>query len=185
MLLLGMIGFALHATAITPLTASTANQQIEEQNQVLAEDLLEASAANGSLQDALLHYDTTDERFVGATIQHDGAHTTGGPPNEFGQTLNGTFKDASIAFNVYIEYPDDTGRWHREPMVDQGTPSDQAVTASKTVVLYDDMVITDPDNDMTLGKVEAASAHEFHSASTSGGGPVYNVVRVTIVVWKM
>lgn len=186
MVLLGMVGFALHATAITPLTASTANQQIEEQNRVLAEDLLEGAHAEGTLQHALLHYNTSEGKFVGASLEHGGAHTTGGPPNPFGQALNETFKSHDIAFNVYVTYSVEGDRWHRVMMVDQGTPSDQAVTASKTVVLYDEMEITEAGNGKTVYEAHNDSGHQFYAAPADDDtGPAYNVVRVTVVVWKM
>lgn len=54
LLLISGLIFALQATAVTPLSASTSNQHIQNQQQLIASDILTTSAENETLQDALL-----------------------------------------------------------------------------------------------------------------------------------
>ena len=68
-------------------------------------------------------------------------------------------------------------------MVYRGEPSDNAVSASRTVTIYDDDNLTaPPSNQKTAGK-----ADNFADVvpPASGGTSVYNVVRVEVTVWRM
>lgn len=175
-LLLTAVLFTLQATALTPLTASTANQQIEEQNRALADDLLDTEAENGTLTDTVLYYNTTSEKYGPGDLNGFPDE----PPGAFGDTVSRTFGSQNVAYNIYVEYQDKNGVLQREKLVFQGAPSDNAVAASKTVVLYDDMEITEPGNNMTLSEDP-----NFFAPDLEPNNPVYAVVEVKIVVWKM
>lgn len=182
-ILLSMIAFALQATVITPLTASTANQQIEEQNRALSNDLLETGTESGELTELLRHYNTTRNRYVNTT---DGTpfYTSGHPPTEYGNALSAVLTEDNIAFNVYAQYRTENGTEQRI-VVYQGEPSDNAATATKTVFLYDHMNVTDPNNDdVTLGEVDDDPDENFYMPDVDDG-PLYNVVRIEITSWKM
>ena len=62
--------FALQATAVTPLSASTSNQHLENQQRAVATDLLETSAANGDLRERPVL--VPGHRQVRVVGQHDG-----------------------------------------------------------------------------------------------------------------
>ena len=96
--------FSLGATSVTPLSASTSNQHIQNQQAAAANDLLASAAANGTLREAVVFWNTSEDGFHGAA--NDGFYTAGGPPNAFGAALNETFRNESVAFNVYVAYWD-------------------------------------------------------------------------------
>lgn len=177
-LLLTAVLFTLQATALTPLTSSTANQQIEEQNRALADDLLDVEAENGTLTTLVLDYNTTTESYNDVNPKLDSWPDE--PPGAFGNALSRTFGTQNVAYNIYVTYQDRSGSTQEEELVFQGQPSDNAVSASKTVVLYDDMEITDEGNSQTLSEDP-----DFFIADQRRNHPVYAVVEVRLVVWKM
>ncbi|WP_435063958.1 DUF7288 family protein [Halobaculum sp. EA56] len=171
--------FALQATAVTPLTASTSNQHIENQQAAVAEGTLAAAAENGTLAPTLLHWNASRERFIGSG--GDGVYAGGGPPTAFGATLNRTFGDDRIAFNVGVGYRTAGGGYDTTRMVYMGSPSDNAVSAARTVVLYDDDPLADGS-----GNVSAAAADgRFYAPDADPDGPLFGVMEVRIVVWRI
>lgn len=181
MLLLGSVIFALQVTTVTPLTASTASQHIENQQGAVANGVLATAAENGNLRPAVLYWNASGGEFHGAPVK--GTYPLGGPPLPFGQTLNETFSGRGIAFNVNVEYLD-TGRNVRtEEMVRLGTPSDNAVVAARTVTLYDDDVLYDPSGEPTDTTLNETAS--FYAPDAAPNSSVYNVIRVEVVVWRM
>ncbi len=186
-LLVAGLTFALQATAVTPLSASTSNQHIENQHRAVATDLLETSAVNGDLREAVLYWDPENETFAG-TPEGSAFYTQGGPPTAFGDALNRTFIESRIAVNVYVRYHLD-GSQASDRMVFMGTPSDNAVTASRTISVSDDTNLTAPGSEnVTLSDVDPAEADEgdprFY-APDAADGPTYNELEVRIVAWRM
>lgn len=191
LILLSSVVFALQMTAVTPLSASTSSQHIETQLATSAEGALAASVEDGSLERAMLYYNGSSQSFVGATGP-DGEYRGSPPENtSFGQRLAWAFDDRGIAYNVDLVYRAGNGT-SRQPLFHRGAPSDNAVTASTTVVITD----TDPlyrsdengDGDAdprSLTVAEAASDDDLYMddvASTSG---LFNVVRVEVVAWRI
>lgn len=184
--LLSSLVYALQVTAVTPLSASTASQHIENQEQATARGFLAATEENGELRDMLLYYN--------GTATGEGFHGTGQQPSytndfdfpdefAFGRTLNETFSERGIAANVLL-YPQTSDGVVDTPvrMVYRGAPSDNAVTASKVVTLYDDELLLEEDGTESSKSVE--NADTFYT-SYDAPGRVYNVVRVEVVVWRM
>lgn len=174
--------FALQATAVTPLSASTSNQHIQNQQRLAANDVLAVAAENGSLEEAVVYWNTTTEAFHDAT--NAGYYTSGGPPNTFGAMLDRTFKEQQIAFNVHVDY------WggnetDRRTMVYMGSPSDNAVAASRSVTLYNDTRIVTPSGPSSTNVSQAAVDGEFYAPDAAIGSELFNVVEVRIVVWRM
>lgn len=178
MLLVTGVVFALQATAVTPLTASTSNQHIENQEHAMANDLLEATDSNETLEAAVVFWNESGEKFSesGETSYYIGS----GPPNEFGKVLNETFVSNRIAFNVYVEYSGQNGSVKEQTMVYMGAASDNAVSATNTVVLYDDTELTGVSAGMNV-----SAATEFYAPDVDSDGELYNVLEVRIVVWQM
>jgi hypothetical protein len=175
--------FAMQATAVTPLTASTSNQHIENQHRAAAADILTTAAENGTLQHALTYWNPAEKSFVGAGDR--GFYENGGPPNAFGAALNETFGSFStsgrrIAYNVYVRYrlPDNTTR--RQTMVYMGSPSDNAASASRTVTLTDDASLSGP-----AGESVSSPSANFYAPDAAPNATLYNVMEVRIVVWQM
>ena len=188
MLLLASIVFALQVTAVTPLTGSTSSQHIENQQAKIAEGILAAEAENGTVVRSLLAWNESGQF---ADAKPGGFHG-GGPPTVFGSVLNRTLRERNIAFNVKVFYlMEDDGEVVRdsEQLVDLGSPSDHASTATRSFTVYDDDVLHTIDG----GRAEPTDT-TLENASMGAGsylgydvddGPVYNVLEVEVVVWRM
>ena len=183
LLLIGALLFASQATAVTPLSASTANQHIENQQQTVANDVLAITAADGSLQDALVHWNTSSDEghFNGS---HPGLqHYTGIPPNDtpLYPALNQAFDAGVHAYNIELRTADEEGEFDTTPMIYMGTPSDNAVTARTTVTLNEND--TTPEN-KTLA--ELADSNDFWAEPhPDANGSTYTLVEVRMTVWRM
>ncbi|WP_418284945.1 DUF7288 family protein [Halorubrum sp. DTA46] len=181
-LLIAGLVFALQATAVTPLSASTSNQHIENQQRAVATDLLETSAENGDLAEAVLYWNPENETFAGSHPEFT-YYTQSGPPTGFGDALDRAFLDRRIAFNVELRHGDRNE--NRTRMVNMGSPSDNAVSATRSVPLADDANLTAPGYETrTLGQVTDEPGTEFYAVDT-GDGEFYGHVEVHIVVWRM
>ncbi|TSD09824.1 hypothetical protein DP107_14320 [Haloglomus irregulare] len=182
-LLLSSLTFALQVTAVTPLSASTSSQHIENQQQSVAEGALTVTAENDDLKDAVLYWNESGENFHDATR---GFYVSGPPPNEFGETLSMAYSGRGIAYNVYVSYQTTTGSWVDQSMLYRGRPSDNAISASRTVTIYDDDCLVDADNTTDTGSCldDPSVADSFYANDVSDSG-VFNVVRVEVVVWRM
>jgi hypothetical protein len=186
-LLLSSLTFALQVTAVTPLSASTSSQHIENQMQSVADGVLAVSAENDDLKDAVLYWG--DEDGDGTHGFHDASdvyYTNDPPANEFGETLSMAYGGRAIAYNVYISYQTDAGSWVTQRMIYRGRPSDNAVSASRTVTLYDSdcAVGSNNETDTTRCLDDTATRDNFYASDISSNG-LYNVVRVEVVAWRM
>jgi hypothetical protein len=182
LLLLGGVVFALQVTALTPLTASTSSQHIENQQGAMAEGVLSAGIADGTLKPTLLYWNESEGKFHGGSYRD--AYVAAGPPTPWGRTLNDTFSRSGIAFNVNVYYVDGSGTRQKRELVYRGTPSDNAVSATRTVTLRDGDHLYDASMDETNVTV-AESETYFAAADVSPNSAVYNVLVVEVVVWRM
>lgn len=177
LLLIGGVIFALQVTAVTPLTASTSSQHVENQQLQVARGMLDSAVQNESLRHTLLFWNETRGSFLNSS--DEGYYSSGGPPTTFGHMLNRTFRDRGIAMNVNIHYITKTGDIRVRQMVHFGAPSDHAVAARRTMTLFDDDTMTgstsDPLND--------SNTYFAHDISPTTG--LYHVVRVEVLVWRM
>lgn len=185
-IMFGGVVFALQVTAVTPLTASTASQHIENQQQGIAAGLLDAAAENGTLQSTLLYWNDTGSKFHRSN--DDGEYTSGAPPTVFGAQLNETFLEQGIAFDMSIHYVTRTGSdslaRKSVQVVNLGVPSDNAVSASRTVTIYDDDVVFDASESATATAVTSANPlniKEDHAPNS----PIWNVFEVEVTLWRM
>lgn len=182
LLLLSSVVFALQMTAVTPLSASTSSQHVENQLQASAEGVLSAAAANDELKPAILAVDgqdfhkTENERFF----------TAGAPPNAFGDRLERAFGDRGIAYNVWL-HPVSAGTNGRiilnapKEYVFRGAPSDNAVSASRTIVLTDNDTLHDASMSPTDTVIDGTNFY----APDASTGPTYNAIRVEVVAWRI
>lgn len=190
LLITGLV-FAAQATAVTPLSASTSNQHIENQQAAMGEDVLTVTHANGDLASGILYWDSSADEFVGA--EHDGHYTSGVPDQHpMSDALNESFARERMAFNIEIDYwtgEEGGGRGHQW-MVRMGKPSDNAVTVSKTMTLYNHSTIPSGANStgagMTLEELDADANEDVYVPYAGGGSNVlFNTVEVRITVWQM
>ncbi len=181
LLLVSSLAFALQVTAVTPLSASTANQHIENQQRASAAGTLVAAAEQDVLKDAVLYWNTSEEEFHDATRLD--YYTNQYPPNEFGAILNRSFAGRGLAVNLVIHTEDDS---QPQRVVFHGEPSDNAGSATRTVVLYDDDRVryANESHGPTLADV-AASDGEFYTSDAHPSSQVYNVIEIEVVIWRM
>lgn len=178
LLLLAGLLFAMQATAVTPLSASTSNQHLENQQRKMASDMLGSMDESGILEDAVLNW--SDGGFGEKTNSSLPQYYTN-PDNisafgEFGESLNQTFLAEGTAMNIYVNYRTDSQGSDTETMVFMGTPSDNAVVATRTVVLVD--------SDRLTESGDRLSNTSYFAPDGAPGDPLYNVVEVRIVLWQ-
>lgn len=178
-LVLSTVVFVIQATAVTPLSVSTASQHVENQERELADTALAQADVNGTLQQALLYWNPANRTFVNATANGYVGRT---PSNGFGRLLERVFSDEQIAVNVYIGYNTSNGL-KRQRLVYQGTPSDNAVSAGHMLTLMDADNLTGPYSNRTLNGTNATPT--FYAPDMAPNGSVYNVVEVQIIAWRM
>ena len=178
LLLIGGLVFALQATAVTPLSASTSSQHIENQQQAVAEGALTTALEDGSLRRAVLFWDRSNSEFHGASERY---YVDDTPDNEFGDALDRAFGSRNIVANVYIHYREGDRRI-RQRMIYRGEPSDNAVSASVVLTLFDDDVVHDSSGDPTGPRLD--STPDFYVSDANTGSGVYNIVEVEVVVWR-
>jgi NADH:ubiquinone oxidoreductase subunit len=186
MLVLISVLLALQAVSLTPTTPGTIDRDTRSQLRGQAVDVLTAAHENESLTEAVLEWDVENSEFHDPYPVYNVTKRYGygpkDPPNEFGAMLNQTFGQRGYAFNVYVEYRDDED-WtetRRRVLVWRGIPTDNAVSASYVLTLYDHMRLTSPGNQERL---EALRSDDFYASDLAPNRPLFNVVRVRVVVW--
>lgn len=169
--------FAFQSVSVTPTSSSTASQQVETNNYVLADDVMATAAESGALKDAVLDWDDDDRSYNGTPLdRYQGRN----PAGEFGDMLNELFFSQGLAYNIDIY----CGGGRTKPFVERGEPSRHAITASQSIVLHDNDTLTHPDHDDT----ELWEADGFQSRicpQASEDSNLYNVMEVEITVWRM
>lgn len=186
LLLIASVLFAMQVTAVTPLSASTASQHIENQQQAIADGVLSQAEVEGEIRPTLLYWDPEDGAFHGA--EERGFYTDDGPPTWLGDRLKGEFRDRGIAYNLRVTYLEPDGSRETKRIVHAGEPSDHAVSATRIVTLYDGDVLYDANEEptgTTLGEVANDETVAFYAPNLDAEDPVYNVVEIEVVAWRM
>lgn len=189
LLLIASVLFAMQVTAVTPLSASTASQHIENQQQAVADGLLSQAEAEEEIRPTLLYWDPEDGAFHGT--KERGFYTGDGPPTWLGERLKGEFRDRGIVYNLRVTYLDPDGSRETKRIVYAGEPSDHAVSATRIVTLYDDDVLYEEGEGkgeptgMTLADVTENETATFYAPNLDAEDPVYNVVEIEVIAWRM
>jgi hypothetical protein len=184
-LLLSSVLLALQAVSITPTTPGTIDRDARAQLRTQAQDVLAASHDSGALEEAVLQWNTSTGSFYDPYPNYNVSRQFGygpkRPPNEFGAMLNQTFAQRGFNVNVYIEHRSgsDWTDTERQVLIRRGIPTDNAVSATYVVTLYDDMQLTAANNER-LADLDPA---DFYAKDIYPGSPIYNVVRVRVVIW--
>ena len=184
--LLTAVAFALQVTIVTPLSASTSSQHIEGQQRAVAEGVLASAAEDGSLEEAVLYWNETGQRFHNTEGQ--GFYTDNPPNNTFGAKLERAFSETGIAYNVIVRYQSITGEINQRAMILQGTPSDNAISATRTISLRNDTRIVDEDgsrNETTVREAALYIKNARPSATGADSYGLYNVVTVEVIAWRI
>lgn len=181
MIVLSGLVFALQVTAVTPLSASTSNQFIENQHQSAAAGVLATAESTGALERAVLFWNESGARFHDTSnyVYYQGRT----PPNDFGAMLDRSFGGEGVAMNVHFTVLDASRNTQRLRYVYSGSPSDNAATATRTVTVHDDDVLYDDSGTET--EVNVTEASDLYMPDADPGSGLYNVVRVEVTVWRM
>lgn len=188
-LLLTAVAFALQVTVVTPLSASTSSQHVEGQERAVAQGVLANAAEEGDLKEAVLYWNETGSRFHGSNERR---YIADSPPEglALGNKLARAFDAKGIAYNVNFVYITTAGELNEQPLIRQGTPSDNAVSATRTVTIRNDDRLVDKDgslNETTVIEADGFYINNAPSAVTDRGGGhgLYNVVRIEVVAWRI
>jgi hypothetical protein len=186
LLLLSSVLLALQAVSITPTTPGTIDRDARAQLRTQAQDVLAVSHESGALKQAVLQWNTStgafyDPDYDDYNISREFGYGPKRPPNDFGRMLNETFAQRGFNVNVYIEYRSgsDWTETERRVLIRRGIPTDNAVSATHVVTLYDDMQLTAGSYER-LGDLDPA---DFYAKDIYPNGPIYNIVRVRVVIW--
>ncbi|QLG29859.1 hypothetical protein HUG10_19815 (plasmid) [Halorarum halophilum] len=182
LIVLSSLTFALQAMAVTPLTASTSSQHIENQQRASTTGLLNAAADSGALKRAVLYWDDTERTFHGSN--QTGYYVSNSELSRFtfGRMLTNAYDGRGIAFNVYVNYQLADGDVRSKRLVYRGEPSDNAITARKWITLTDGDRLYDVDEQPTGTELNSSST--FYAPDVRSGH-LYNVVQVEVVVWRI
>jgi len=180
LIMLSAVIFALEMTAVTPLSASTSSQHLENQQGATAQGILASAAETGALERAVLFWNASGEQFHDTTDL--GYYASNPPPNDLGRMFDRSFNSRGIAYNVDLVYEGAEGDVRTKELVYQGRPSDNAVGAGRTLVLYDNDPLYDDGGAATGTNV--SDTGDYFAPDVSSGS-VYNVVRVEVVVWRI
>lgn len=149
---LSAILFALQAVVITPTSGGQVDQEQLQQLKIEGRDILTASAHNGTRD--LTYY----VRLMGGTPNTNtwenasGQQTGYGSRQPFshrdtlvGDALNQTFKQRGFSYNLVVDYiaaENPNASVSPARIVYRGVPTEEAVSVTYTVVLYDNMTLT-------------------------------------------
>lgn len=189
-LLLASLVFALQVAAVTPNSGSTANPAVGTQQAWVASDLLAAAGDDETLRATVLHWDETQETFHGAQdfgYYVAGRDTDGDPRTAFIGQLEDNVYDRGFAYNLDVVYLTPGGS-ERIPVLNRGTPSDDAVRAVQYVTLYDDDELRNSDESLSgtqLYDSVTGQRAAFYAPDVDADGPLYNVLRVEVTVWRV
>lgn len=178
LIVLSSVVFALTMTAATPLSASSANQHLETQQQATAASLLDTAKASDSLRPTLLYWDESRGSFHGTSPK--GYYLACEFDTALGEQLARSLETRGTACNVNIQYMATNGVLRTERLVYVGEPTDNAVRVTTFVTLYDDDVLRDADGDLT--GTTLAEAEYF--APDISSDRLYTVVRIEVITWR-
>jgi len=169
-----IILYVVFAVPLTPLTSSAANVMVENKLELLASDVLNVACYKSSGEDyspmkqALLYWD--GETMYGSIYNYSWSYN-------LKTIMESTFGREGIAYNIEIGYftynsSTDAITYNTVTFVWNGYPSDNAVTVTKTLVLYD----SDPANQGIKVLTYNIDGNETN---------LYNVIEVRLTVWRM
>lgn len=174
-LLLMVIIYAIDATSITPLTASTANLHIESEVQMLGQDMLNTldyaePRNNSELKNFIINWNGNQYVWSG------NAYDSGGEKLDNNITIikifNNTLIKQGIAHNMEVIYLEEVDNFTRPSspaiMIYNGEASNNGVIVSRKIVLHD----TDNTN----------SANPIKDIDTSTN--LYNIVDIRLILWR-
>lgn len=189
-LLLGAIAFSLQVVSISANTAGAGDAEIQAQHAGLAQGVLDESIADGSLEETLLYWDEDNGTFYDADDEDEGFYVARHPPSDnlsgdpgFGESLGAMFDNRQVRYNVDLYFEGEGGERAHQPLVESGTPSNDAVRVTRTVTLYADSEILNESGTRTA-ELDELEAEEFYAPNVRDDSQLYNVIRVEVTIWQ-
>lgn len=185
LLILTSLLFSMHALVLTPTTGGDVDVASRGDLEQTANDVLEASAQDGSLSRTVRYWNnsTAERTFAGGHRQRVG-YGNATPPTRLGALLDHAFGRHGYHLNLVVYYPTgaDPTRWEQLVVVYQGVPSTAAVAATHPVTLYnDDELAGRRTANETLGQAHQSGMYPVPDADPTS--VVYSVAVVRVVVW--
>lgn len=173
--------FALKVTAITPLSASTSSQHIENQQAEIAQGVLE-SAERETLVQTVLYWNNSSEKFHDS--DPDGEYRVNPPDTVFGERLEKRLLDNGIGANVELVYYQNESSFAEDKytLFTTGSPSDHAFTVTRKVPIYESDVLYDDAGNPTNTTVTNSS---LYVDNINEDTELYNVIIVRLTVWRI
>lgn len=136
------------------------------------------------------YWSSGTQRFYGARSRTVGYGEAGPPTAMFGQRFDRTFTARGQSYNIEISYHSDptTLDTETERMVWRGPPGADAVVASQTVALFDNMTLTSPQaSSRELWEYDTNATDDddgfYPVPDVAPDSPLYNVVEIRVTVW--
>lgn len=179
--------------SVLPVGTQQAETELAQtQLQQAGDDVLRLARANGSLEAAVLYWNTTEGEFVDAesTLGPEPHYVRfgGNSAHPLAALLADTLDDRQLSYNLHVEYKTAVGVTERRPLVYQGPPGGDSVTASATVLLFDDHRPRESAGNCTLAEIDDDSAcgtESFYAPDTAPDSDRYNVVQVQVELWRV
>ena len=168
---LGLV-FASQAVAVTSTSSTTSSVDVEAQYDQLAQDLLTQAKSSGTLRDAVINWNEDENRFRGTESLY--YYQGESPPGRFGSTLDRVVMANNLAYNVELVYQS-KGSTLSVPLVDNGEPSTNSVTASEVIVLNENDRLPDG---------TALTDSTSYPMTNMDNEAMYNIVNVRLTVWR-
>lgn len=183
-LLVATLAFALQAVAISSNTAGATETELRGQHAGITQGVLDGAVENGNLKTTLVYWNESTERFHEAD-EDEGIYIAESPNTTFGRTLRETLDDQQIRYNVDLYYRGADGERTTQRLVEYGTPSHDAARVMTTVTLYDDTTLVTTNESHRENATLETVEDEFYAPDAADDGPVYNVIHVEVVVWRV
>jgi hypothetical protein len=185
--ILSAVLFAIQAIIITPTTGGTVDPEIRSQVQTEADDVLRLTAQNETFGlSEYVRYWSRNSIGCGGAGHGEIGYGNRKPPRQLGEVLNQTFESRGRTYNIVLRYQNESSGTETLPMVYRGEPSDNAVTATNRVTLYDNQTLSGPNAtrvQLTDLGTNATGDRGYYPIPNAVDGPVYNVVEVRLIVW--
>lgn len=177
LVMLLVLVLVVKGTAISPLSSSTTNKQVQLELMNMGNDLLTSLdyTANpndlSSLKVSVLDWNGTAYVWTGQAFKDlNGTDTI---DNELTRALNYTFNRFGVAYNVEIIYLDKNHNAGKHIMIWNGDPSDNSITISRVIAIYDEDVSAYP------------AFYQTGIPDIDPNTDFYNLVYVRLTLWRM
>lgn len=199
-IMLLVLVMVINNTAVTPLSSSTTNKHVQLELMNMGEDLLASldythdptTCPNTPLKEAILEWNGDQFVWNGKyfkDVSPPNAIYTDMNNTTFAETLNSTFSQLGIAYDVEIVYFTNGTNAIAKKMIWNGDPSDNSVTVTRMVMFHDDdkMNIVGPigGNTPCVFSPNPNGIPDADKDTIPGAKGFYNIVYVRLTLWRM